>query len=117
MKETVFHRFVYSIIRHFITLIAGYLVSRGIVDADLANEFTTEAAMQISFALVAFLATLYFSYKDKVWEFVKTKVAIILPPTVDVERVAEVAATIQNKRAVATDSEPLTVAPTDQGQR
>lgn len=102
MKETVYYRVMLGIIRHFISAIATVLVAKGWIDSDTANEFTASASAQIVIGLIAFLTTLYFSYKDKIWEFVKTRVGIALPPNATMEKVVAVAHTVEDKKAVAT---------------
>src|SRR5690349_17993639 len=101
MKETIYTRFVYAILRHLISAACGILVAKGWVEAETANAFTDSAAMQITLGLVSFAMVLYMSYKDKVWEFVKTNIAKVLPPTTPMDTVVDVAKNVQNKKEVA----------------
>lgn len=101
MKETVYTRFLYSIIRHIISGLAFILVHRGWVEVELANKFTDSAAMDITAGVVALGISLYFSYKDKIWEFVKTNIAKVLPPASTMETVVKVSKNVENKKEVA----------------
>ena len=101
MKETIYTRFVLSIVRHLVTYLSGTLVTWGVVQADLANEFTAAASSKITTGLISFLVILYFAWKDKVWEFVKTAAAKILPPNTTYETIVSVANNFENKTAIA----------------
>jgi|SRR5690349_8598037 len=102
MKETIYSKFLESIIRYFIVLLAGYLVRKGVVDVETANKFTASAALQLTAALIAFAGALWFSYKDRIFSFVKTRVGIALPPNTSIEKVVAIANSVADKKAVAT---------------
>lgn len=107
MKETIYQRFLFAIFRHLISSLAGMLVTWGWIDAELANQFTESVAFKLATGAVALVIALYLSYKDKIWEFLKTKVAIAMPPNSTVNEVAQVASTVENKTAVAKGDEPV----------
>lgn len=108
MKESIYYRFFLSIIRHLVSALSAFFVHKGWVDAETADEFTGAAAAQIAIGIIAFAGTLWFAYKDKIWEFVKTRVGIELPPSTPISKVAAIAATVENKSAVAKgDINPL----------
>jgi hypothetical protein len=101
MKETVYGAFLFSILRHILSMVTGILVAKGIVTTESADEFTTTAAIQISAAIITFATALWLSYRDKIWNFLKVRVGIWMPPNSTPETVAEIAGTVQNKAAVA----------------
>lgn len=101
MKETVYSRVLYAILRHLISGISGVLVAHGWIEAELANNFNDSAAMQITLGIISFLTAIYFSYKDKILEFVKTHIARVLPPTTPMETVNKIARTVEKKKEVA----------------
>lgn len=101
MKETVTQRFLFSLFRHILTGICTILVQRGWVTAELSDEFTSTVALQIAAGVIGLGGVLWFSYKDKVWEFVKTNVAKLLPPSTSMETIVAVSKTVENKSEVA----------------
>jgi hypothetical protein len=107
-KESVYFKFVLSIVRKAVTAVATLLVGWGYVDADLANEFSTSAAVKITLGIIAAAISFWASYKNVILETLKTRVAIALPPTTSIEKVAAIANTVHNKKAVASGEVDLT---------
>jgi ABC-type nickel/cobalt efflux system permease component RcnA len=101
MKDSIYHAFIFSIIRHILSMLTGVLVSWGVLTAETANEFTTTAAVQIAAGVLTFGAALWLSYRDKIWQFLKLRIGIWMPPNTDPEIVAEIASTVDNKAEVA----------------
>lgn len=101
MKTTIYQTFLYSILRHLLTVLTGFLVSKGWVDAETADEFTTQASLEIAAGLIALGGALYWSYKDKIMAYVKIVIAKLMPPDTEIQKIETVAATVENKRAVA----------------
>ena len=101
MKETVYSKFFVSIIRYVVASIAAIFVQHGMVDATTADEFTGTAAVQIVGGIIAFGSMLWLSYKDRILEFVKTRVAIAIPPNSTMEKVTAIANTVVDKKAIA----------------
>lgn len=100
-KETIEYRFFLSIIRHFVTWLCGMLVAWGWVDTQTATQFSESAAAKITIAVLGLIATLWYSYKDKVWEFLKTNIARLMPPDSSMQEIAEVASVVADKKSVA----------------
>lgn len=101
MKQTIQQIFLFSIVRHLLTMLSGILVSWGWVDAETANHWTVDSAMKIVAGLISFVGPLYWSYRDKIREFVEKRIAILLPPDTHVDEVAAIANAVQDKKAVA----------------
>lgn len=101
MKESIYSKFLISVVRYVVASVSAIFVQHGLVDAGTADEFTTTAALQIVGGLISFGTMLWLSYKDRILEFVKTRVAIALPPNTSMEKVSAIANTVDDKKAVA----------------
>lgn len=100
-KNGIWYQFLLSIIRHFLSGIGLYLVGKGVISEEFLNKFVESAGAQIIAGLIAFIGALYLSYRNKVWEFLKTRIGLILPPTATINDVVQVAEKIEDKEAVA----------------
>lgn len=101
MNETLTKALVSSFVRKLITWISGILLASGWINAELSNRLTGEAVGFIATSIITFAASSWLSYKNVILEFVKTRIAIALPPTSSVQKVSAIAATVENKAAVA----------------
>lgn len=106
-KDGIYKSVLMGIIRHIISGLSGILVAHGFITYELGSKFTDTVTLDVSSALILFATSIWFSYKDKIWEFLKTRIAILLPPTATMKRVEEVAKTVENKTAIATGKEAL----------
>lgn len=106
-KESIYYKFLLSCVRKGVTALAALLVSWGWVDAGLANDFSDSAAMKITSGIIALGISLWLSYKNVIIETLKTRVGIAVPPTTPIETVSEIAATVVNKKEVASGKVPL----------
>lgn len=100
-KENVWTALLASMVRKIITYIAGLLMASGWINADLHDRLTTEAVTLITGSIVAFLISTYLSYRNVIWEFLKTHVAKLLPPTASMDDIVQVAERVEDKAAVA----------------
>jgi hypothetical protein len=101
MKETLMAALIRSFVRKGITFISAVLLTKGLIDSDLANRLDTEAVTLITTGIISLGVTVWLSYKNVIIEFVKTRVALLMPPTASLDTVAQVAATVEDKRSVA----------------
>jgi hypothetical protein len=102
MGETVQQRFLLSVLRYFLTWIGGMLVQKGLVKAELVSGFFASEAFTLMLSGSAFfLISIYYSYKNTIWEFVKTRIGILVPPDTPFEDVVKIASIVNDKHAVA----------------
>lgn len=101
MKEAVFAALIRSFVRKGITALSSALVTKGIIDANLAGRLNTEAVTLITTGIITFLVSAWLSYRNVIIEFVKTRIGILMPPTTTLETVTQIAENVEDKRAVA----------------
>ena len=101
MKEAVFAALLRSFIRKGMSVLSGVLVTKGIIDADLAGRLNTEAVAFITTGVITLLVSTWLSYRNVIIEFVKTRIGILMPPTTTLETVTQIAENVEDKRAVA----------------
>jgi hypothetical protein len=102
VKETVWAALVGSLVRWLLMLIAGPLVAKGIIGEDLLRRLLDEGAAQVVAAIIAG-GVLLWSFRQKIYGFVKAQVARLLPANTSPEQVEAQAAQISvvDKLAIA----------------
>jgi hypothetical protein len=108
MNETLTKALVSSFLRKIITYISGILLASGWINAELSDRMSGEAVGLIAASIIAFATSSWLSYKNVILEFVKTRIGIALPPSSTIAKVSAIAATVENKAAVAKgEADPL----------
>lgn len=92
---------LYGFIRTVFAAVCGFLVGNGIIGEEAAT-FIDSAAGEVTTGLIGLVLILYFSYRNKIVEFAKTHLALILPSGTDYNDLIDNLKIVRSKKKAAS---------------